>query len=443
MADFPTSLPGCKTDYDSSDPVASADQNDQSEEINAIGAKVGIDSSAVTTSHDYKLSGVTGTDKAVSKTGIETLTNKTLTSPVINTGVSGTAVLDEDNMASDSNTKVATQQSIKAYVDSGTVTMTNKTLDGAVVATSLDMNATELRLDADGDTSITADTDDRIDIKISGADDFRFTANTFTALSGSTIATNTIAETTAASGVTIDSLLIKDGSLSPTVPQALGKAVDITIANSGNDVGLTVTQNDVTNNPIAASITNAGSGNGLFIDQNGDGTGLYIDSEAATAGNYALYTLSAPSDGSYNVRFETEDSAATGRLSYATVLIKNSEIDGNHSRALRVEKMSTGTGHAVEIANYGTGDGIFINQDGAGIALNIDSEQANDGYIIKLVPAGATPGIGGFLRNDDVTGNIVLHLGGGYLWHDANGDLRTSATNPTNDTGGTVVGTQT
>jgi len=50
-------------------------------------------------------------------TGTQTLTNKTLTSPVLNTGVSGTAVLDEDNMASDSATKLATQQSIKAYVD--------------------------------------------------------------------------------------------------------------------------------------------------------------------------------------------------------------------------------------------------------------------------------------------------------------------------------------
>ena len=51
-------------------------------------------------------------------TGSQTLTNKTLTSPVINTGVSGTAILDENNMASDSDTKLATQQSIKAYVDS-------------------------------------------------------------------------------------------------------------------------------------------------------------------------------------------------------------------------------------------------------------------------------------------------------------------------------------
>lgn len=47
----------------------------------------------------------------------QTMTNKTLTSPVLNTGVSGTAVLDEDNMASNSATKLATQQSIKAYVD--------------------------------------------------------------------------------------------------------------------------------------------------------------------------------------------------------------------------------------------------------------------------------------------------------------------------------------
>ena len=59
--------------------------------------------------------------------GTQTLTNKTLTTPVLttptitnailNTGISGTAFLDEDNMVSDSATKVASQQSIKAYVD--------------------------------------------------------------------------------------------------------------------------------------------------------------------------------------------------------------------------------------------------------------------------------------------------------------------------------------
>ena len=50
--------------------------------------------------------------------GTETLTNKTLTSPVLNTAISGTAFKDEDDMSSDSATAVASQQSIKAYVDS-------------------------------------------------------------------------------------------------------------------------------------------------------------------------------------------------------------------------------------------------------------------------------------------------------------------------------------
>ena len=50
-------------------------------------------------------------------TSSQTLTNKTLTSPVINTGLSGSAFLDEDDMSSDSATKVASQQSIKAFVD--------------------------------------------------------------------------------------------------------------------------------------------------------------------------------------------------------------------------------------------------------------------------------------------------------------------------------------
>jgi len=64
----------------------------------------------------------TGTRTLVARDTTDTLTNKTLTSPVItspviNTGVSGTAILDEDNMASNSATQLATQQSIKAYVD--------------------------------------------------------------------------------------------------------------------------------------------------------------------------------------------------------------------------------------------------------------------------------------------------------------------------------------
>jgi hypothetical protein len=47
---------------------------------------------------------------------------------------------------------------------------TSPTITSGVIATSLDMNGTELILDADADTSITADTDDQIHIKIAGSD---------------------------------------------------------------------------------------------------------------------------------------------------------------------------------------------------------------------------------------------------------------------------------
>ena len=52
---------------------------------------------------------------------------------------------------------------------------------------NLDINGQSLILDADADTHITADTDDQIDIHISGADDFQFTANMFKAQSSSQI----------------------------------------------------------------------------------------------------------------------------------------------------------------------------------------------------------------------------------------------------------------
>jgi len=60
--------------------------------------------------------------------------------------------------------------------DSSTSTLTNKTITAATVVTSLDMNGTEFILDADADTSMTADTDDQIDFKVGGSDKLRITA---------------------------------------------------------------------------------------------------------------------------------------------------------------------------------------------------------------------------------------------------------------------------
>jgi len=61
------------------------------------------------------------------------------------------------------------------------------TFSNEAFISNTDLNGSEFVLDADGDTTITADTDDTIDIKINGADDFQFTANNFNVLSGSTL----------------------------------------------------------------------------------------------------------------------------------------------------------------------------------------------------------------------------------------------------------------
>ncbi len=95
----------------------------------------------------------------------KTLTNKTLTSPVLNTGVSGTAIKDEDTMSSDSATHLATQQSIKAYVDSQKADMQFVLEDGDgtevqitkdkevkfVEGGGLDINWTDTSTGSDGD----------------------------------------------------------------------------------------------------------------------------------------------------------------------------------------------------------------------------------------------------------------------------------------------------
>ena len=85
----------------------------------------------------YSLTFPNATDTVVGRATTDTLTNKTLTSPALT---------------------------------NATGSLSSPTITSGVVATSLDLNASELILDADADTSITADTDDQIDIKIGGND---------------------------------------------------------------------------------------------------------------------------------------------------------------------------------------------------------------------------------------------------------------------------------
>jgi hypothetical protein len=116
----------------------------------------------------------------------------------------------------------------------------------------VDMNGAEFILDADGDTTIHSSTDDQIDIKIAGADDFKFSANTFNILSGSTLA--------------IDS--------------------GATIANSGTSTGF----GKLVGIKAATTVTVTSTTGTAYVDA----TNVTLDYAQAASGNYCLVTVTAP-----------------------------------------------------------------------------------------------------------------------------------------------------
>lgn len=109
LDNFTNPLPNDKTNA----PVThSQHHSNHNDAIEALEAKVGADGSAVTSSHDYKLSEVTGSDKAVGKTATQTLTNKTLTSPTINSGNINNTTLNNATFDTNSIVTLASNPSI-------------------------------------------------------------------------------------------------------------------------------------------------------------------------------------------------------------------------------------------------------------------------------------------------------------------------------------------
>ena len=161
-------------------------------------------------------------------------------------------------------------------------------LGQAIVQNLLNAGGAEFILDADDDTSLTADTDDQIDIKIAGADDFQFTANKFSTLSGSNqeFADNSVAKFGASQDMTIfhdgtDSLITNKTGAMKIATETSGIAV--TIGHTTSEVtvadNLTVTGTLTVGGTVNFGdfdISNVGS---IALDSiTNDGTDITLDS---------------------------------------------------------------------------------------------------------------------------------------------------------------------
>jgi len=208
---------------------------------------------------------------------------------------------------------------------------------------AVDLNGATLTLDADGDTDITADTDDQIDIRIAGADDFQFTANTFTAQSGSTIAAQALTATTiTASGIvktddtteatsTTDGSLQTDGGLSVAKDAVIGDDLkllsDSAVLNFGADSDTTLTHTDGTGLTLNSTNKLCFYDTALYIHSSTDGQlDLVADTEiqiaATTIDINGAVALNGAITGATNITLSGELDAATLDIS------GNADIDG-------------------------------------------------------------------------------------------------------------------
>jgi hypothetical protein len=208
------------------------------------------------------LPNVTGTVSLLTHT--ETLTNKTLTTPtltsaVLNTAISGTAFLDEDNLASDSATKLASQQSIKAYVDSSvTAEDLDITSDNGTIAIDLD---TETLTIAGGTGIDTTGSSNTITIAIDSTVATLTGTQTFTnkTLTSPTINTPTITNLTATALNLTDASIVFEGATADaheTTLTVTDPTADRTITLP-NETGTLITSTSAATNAFSISIAAA------------------------------------------------------------------------------------------------------------------------------------------------------------------------------------------
>jgi len=311
------------------------------------------------------------------------------TSLTLATGATVTGILDEDNLGTDSATQLATQQSIKAYVDAQ---VTAQDLDFACDdSTTLSIDLDSESLQFSGGTGITtAGTSNTVTIAIDG---------TVTTLTGSQTLTNkvltapTINAATMTGTVTVDSISMADNTITTNASNA-----DLELDASGTGSVRLIAPTTAVSTLTTADITTTGT---HTITGQLDAEGVRIkDNTVTTLASNANLELSANGSGVVDVKnaMTTVGQTITGDVAITGAKdVDNIKIDGNN------------------ITSTNTNGGISLDPNGSGnISLTATNVIVNGELNVGKQTVGNTLFMmrGSKIQPNDTNDDIVLESNG-------------------------------
>ena len=215
-----------------------------------------------------------------------------------------------------------------------------------------DLNGQELILDADGDTSITADTDDQIDIKIAGSDSIRIKANEIENVSGDLtidVAGNISLDADDGGHVRFKDggaeylSIYEDANNNPIIQASIA---DTNILFKGTDTGagvITALDLDIANSGFATFNASA------FFNENSNDTDFRIKS----VNNANMFYVDASTD---KIGIGTDTPAQVLDIQSSSTLSTRILATGNNTRAQLLAQAHTSGGADVNMVLGSFGD---------------------------------------------------------------------------------------